>query len=283
MKTTACWRAVWTATLWIGTAASAAIAATTPLPPNPDVPRDFAAPAAQTASDSDKPLPEQTPKPEPSAPGGNHSASGEFSAGYPGGTVPTVVIPGSLAVFAGPGPWVGPGAARPPVPPPRIGFRYILIPGYGYKIVEVMPFSAAARMCLDYGDVILTLNGCPMTHHGADLPVRARAVATDGWVTAYIHDEHTGLLVTRSANLFGPPRRPPASPRGPGLASPGTVLPPPDAAGPPAPVVEQPSPGADQPPPPAKPAPTAPGKDSPGAAEKPAAKPEATPSEAEGP
>ena len=125
MKTTVCWRAVWTAMLWIGTAAAVAMAAT-----------------------------------------------------------PEATIP------APPEPWVGPGAARPPVPPPRIGFRYILIPGYGYKIVEVMPFSAAARMCLDYGDVILTLNGCPMTHHGADLPVRARAVATDGWVTAYIHDEH---------------------------------------------------------------------------------------------
>jgi hypothetical protein len=183
MKTTACWRAVWTAMLWIGTAAAVAMAAT------------------------------------------------------PEATTP-----------APPEPWVGPGAARPPVPPPRIGFRYILIPGYGYKIVEVMPFSAAARMCLDYGDVILTLNGCPMTHHGADLPVRARAVATDGWVTAYIHDEHTGLLVTRSANLFGPPRRPPPPPRDPGLATPGAALPPPGAASPPAPVVEQPLPGADQPP-----------------------------------
>lgn len=161
------------------------------------------------------------------------------------------------------------------LPPPRIGFQYAPIPGYGYKIVSVFPFSPAERMGLNYGDVVLAINGCPMNRLGADRPVRARAAATDGWITAYIHDVHTGLLVTRSANLLEPMSPPPPGPNGPAaIPGPAGIAPQP-AQEPPAPQApvapgqprldqpqpEQPQPEQPQktpagPPPPAEPAPS---------------------------
>lgn len=307
MKTTVCWSAVWSATLLIVAMASQAMAAglatsdvpafsnpgvtlfaqapTSPAleprgqatpngpaaaPRNPQAPGTRPAPEAETTQEKSGSPPDQDSDGEP-------SPNGPSPAVVPGPAVPGTALPRGLGGLVPPN---GPGPIAPPIPPPRIGFHYILIPGYGYKIVEVMPFSAAARMCLDYGDVILTLNGYPMTYYGADIPVRARAAALDGWLTAYIHDVHTGLLVTRSANLLGPAMPPPTPPPYPGGMVNGRPLPPPGATAPAVPQAKtqaapeekaarhapEAKPSADeesQPPPPAEPAPPVSGKAAP--------------------
>jgi hypothetical protein len=116
----------------------------------------------------------------------------------PGATYSTVVSP------PGPGRNIVPG-------PPRIGFYYTLIPGYGYRIVSVDPWSPAAQLGLLRGDIVLSLNGVPLTHYGADLPARDMAAAAGGWITAYVRDIRTGLMTTRSVNLFNPQATAPTS------------------------------------------------------------------------
>lgn len=212
----------------------------------------------------------------------------------PSQSVPLATVPG----ITGPAvPLIGAGPIPPRLPPPTIGFHYILIPGGGYKIVSVAPFSAAARMCLDYGDVVLAINGCPMTYYGADIPVRAKAAATDGWLTAYVFDQYTGLLVTRTANLFGPAAPPPAA--GPTPIAPAPLVSPPATLAPTVPQAEgrssstptekpaQPAPhekssqGPEtKPPAPAPPAPPTDNQSPPSSKESPASKREPPPAKA---
>lgn len=226
---------------------------------------------------NDHPTPRQSDAPP--APVKETPPATEESAGVvPSQPVPLAATPG----VAGPTvPPIGIGPIPPRLPPPTIGFQYILLPGAGYKIVSVAPFSAAARMCLDYGDVILAINGCPMTHYGADIPVRAKAAATDGWLTAYVFERYTGLLVTRTANLFGPAAPPPAA--GPTPIIPGPAMPVPGIPGQPPPAPVPPAPNAKEAAPPTdersapkakeKPAQPAPGEPK----EKPSQRPEAEP------
>lgn len=293
MKTTVCWSAVGIVVLLVLAGALPAVAAppTSPntqtvanppwiLPtrptassiPEPTVPEPTGPPTAVAPVTSAEPPPSERPeasnrrtvpdsgavqtandKPVPKA-----FAPQSMPNGFPAGGVPDPIgtmVPGASGFTVNP---TGPSPLTPRIPPPRIGFHYILIPGYGYRIASVMPCSAAERMCLTYGDVILALNGCPMTYYGADIPVRAQAAATDGWVTAYIHEVHTGLLVTRSANLF-PPRVLPQTPTT-GSMPPfnGGPLLSPDTFGPSQPAIQGPAPRAvDQPSPPAQAAPKA--------------------------
>jgi len=106
----------------------------------------------------------------------------------------------------------GPGPMPPPVgPPPRIGFHYTLIPGYGYQVVRVEPHSPAAQLGLHCGDILLALNGHPLTFYGADLEARDLSAASGGWFTVHVRDAHSGMITTRSANLFGPQTVPAAA------------------------------------------------------------------------
>ena len=105
------------------------------------------------------------------------------------------VTPGTAAPLLAPG--VG-------MTPPRVGYWYQAIPGYGFRVIGVEPGSPAAFMGLEIGDIVLALNGFPLTYYGADLPARAQAVQTGGWITMRILDVRSGMIVVRSANLFGP-------------------------------------------------------------------------------
>lgn len=162
------------------------------------------------------------------------------------------------AVPVGPGPAysaaippVGPGPALvPDGSPPRIGFYYILIPGYGYRIMSVDFWSPAAQLGLLRGDIVLSLNGIPLTHYGADIPARAMAVANGGWITAHVRDVRTGLMSTRSTNLFGPngmPGGPTVVPGGSAPVSPNSV--PPAATDATIPPAQSPAPPAGEKPP----------------------------------
>jgi hypothetical protein len=91
----------------------------------------------------------------------------------------------------------------PPVPPPRLGINYTVIPGYGYRVNYVMWGTPASRIGLEPGDVVLSINRVRLTYNGAHSYALSRAVRTGGWVTLRIRDVRTGWVVTRSANLFG--------------------------------------------------------------------------------
>jgi len=86
--------------------------------------------------------------------------------------------------------------------PPLLGYSYQVIPGYGFQVTGVLGGTPAARIGLELGDVILSINGHRLTHYGADVPARILAARHGGWVTLRIRDVRTGLFVTRSTNLF---------------------------------------------------------------------------------
>jgi len=92
----------------------------------------------------------------------------------------------------------------PPVPPvqPRLGINYTVIPCHGYRVNYVVWGTPAARMGLEPGDVVLSINGTRLTYNGAHTYALSRAVHTGGWVTLRIRDVRTGWVVTRSGNLF---------------------------------------------------------------------------------
>ena len=91
----------------------------------------------------------------------------------------------------------------PPVPSvPTLGYTYQVVPGYGFQVTSVVWGSPAARLGLEAGDMVLSINGVRMTYLGADVPVRAHAARQSGWVNLAIRDVRTGVVQFRSTNLF---------------------------------------------------------------------------------
>ena len=87
---------------------------------------------------------------------------------------------------------------------PSLGFAYRVIPGYGFGVIVVRPGTPAAQIRLEIGDVVLSVNGHPLTHIGADLPARLEAARHGGWITLGIREVRTGRAIIRSTNLFYP-------------------------------------------------------------------------------
>ena len=86
---------------------------------------------------------------------------------------------------------------------PRLGYYYNVIPGYGYRVVNVYWGTPAQRMGLEVGDTILSINGYSLTYNGAHVPAMQQAQYNGGWCTLRIRDWRTGWVVTRSVNLYG--------------------------------------------------------------------------------
>ena len=112
----------------------------------------------------------------------------------------TLVLITAAAANAQPAPRVAP--LIPGGSPVRLGVYYNLIPGYGYQINSVSWGSLASQVGLEPGDVLLSVNGFRMTHHGAHYPALQQAQYNGGNVWMRIRDVRTGFVVTRSANLF---------------------------------------------------------------------------------
>lgn len=96
-----------------------------------------------------------------------------------------------------------PGAAVWPPVQPRLGFSYYCIPGYGYQVTGVTWGSPAAQMGLEVSDVVLSINGHSLNYNGAHYYALQSAASQGGWVQLAIRDWRTGMIVYRSANLFG--------------------------------------------------------------------------------
>jgi len=87
---------------------------------------------------------------------------------------------------------------------PALGYSYVVVPGYGFRVTAIMPGTPAAAIGLEPGDVVLSINGHRLTYVGADVPARAEAARRGGWVRLRIRDVRTGLIAYRSVNLFHP-------------------------------------------------------------------------------
>ena len=114
-----------------------------------------------------------------------------------------VVLTASSALAAPPRPRLAPMITPPGGGYPKLGFHYQVIPGYGYRILSVSWGTPAARIGLEPGDVVLTINGYPMTYYGAHVEAVQEALYSGGWLSFTVRDVRTGHIVHRGTSLFG--------------------------------------------------------------------------------
>jgi hypothetical protein len=89
---------------------------------------------------------------------------------------------------------------------PKFGFASFNISGYGERVTYVRWGGLAARLGLEPGDTVLSLNGFRLTYHGAWNDALYRAMANGGFVRLRIRDVRTGHIAHRHIDLggFGP-------------------------------------------------------------------------------
>jgi hypothetical protein len=91
---------------------------------------------------------------------------------------------------------------------PKFGFSSFSINGYGERITGVRWGGIAQRMGLENGDVILSLNGYPLTYHGSWNDALQQAVYNNGgYVKLRVRDVRTGFVAFRQTyvgNGYGP-------------------------------------------------------------------------------
>lgn len=90
----------------------------------------------------------------------------------------------------------GPGFA--PVPYlPKFGFSSFSINGVGERVTYVRWGGLASRFGLEPGDIVLSMNGYPLTYHGSWNDALYQAMYQGGWVRLRIRDVRTGHVVQR--------------------------------------------------------------------------------------
>jgi hypothetical protein len=80
---------------------------------------------------------------------------------------------------------------------PKFGFSSSTIYGYGERVIFVRPGGRAARLGLEPGDVILSLNGFRLAYHGSWNDALSRAMSNGGWVQLLVRDVRSGQLRLR--------------------------------------------------------------------------------------
>jgi hypothetical protein len=86
---------------------------------------------------------------------------------------------------------------------PKFGFSSFNIRGFGERITFVNWHGRAARLGLEPGDVILSLNGFPLTYHGSWNEALYEAVAHGGLVRLKIRDVRSGRIAFRQTYVGG--------------------------------------------------------------------------------
>lgn len=108
-------------------------------------------------------------------------------------------------------------AIQPPLPSPvvlpKFGFQSYNIHGYGEQITFVRCHSIASQLGLEPGDMVLSLNGFPLTYHGAWNQALSNAVMQGGSVQLAIRDVRSGAVVYRSTFVGGTPGYGPITPK----------------------------------------------------------------------
>lgn len=91
---------------------------------------------------------------------------------------------------------------------PRFGFSSFSINGFGERVTSVRWGGIAQRMGLESGDVILSLNGYPLTYHGSwNNALRETMYNNGGFVKLKILDVRTGFIAFRQTYVgdsYGP-------------------------------------------------------------------------------
>jgi predicted metalloprotease with PDZ domain len=90
-----------------------------------------------------------------------------------------------------------------PQPLPKFGFASFNIHGVGERITHVRWGGLASQFGLERGDTILSLNGFPLTYHGAWTDALREAMYTGGVVRLRIRDWRTGFVVSRQMFVGG--------------------------------------------------------------------------------
>lgn len=80
---------------------------------------------------------------------------------------------------------------------PRFGFTSFNIHGFGEQVTSVRWGGIASRMGLERGDVILSLNGFPLSYQGSWSDALREAVYNGGWVQLTVRDVRTGMIASR--------------------------------------------------------------------------------------
>jgi hypothetical protein len=86
---------------------------------------------------------------------------------------------------------------------PRFGFSSFSINGFGERVTSVRWGGIAQRMGLESGDIILSLNGYPLTYHGSWNDALREAVYNGGYVQLTVRDVRTGFIATRETYVAG--------------------------------------------------------------------------------
>lgn len=86
---------------------------------------------------------------------------------------------------------------------PKFGFSSFNINGFGERITNVRWGGLAQRMGLESGDVILRLNGYPLSYHGSWNDALQQAVNQGGYVRLTVRDVRTGSIRTRETYVGG--------------------------------------------------------------------------------
>lgn len=86
---------------------------------------------------------------------------------------------------------------------PRFGFSSFSINGFGERVTGVQWGGIAQQMGLESGDIILGLNGFPLTYHGSWNDALREAMNNGGWVQLTVRDVRTGFVATRETFVGG--------------------------------------------------------------------------------
>ena len=80
---------------------------------------------------------------------------------------------------------------------PKFGFSSFSIGGVGERVTYVRWGGLASRFGLEPGDLLLSMNGYPLTYHGSWNDALYQAMYQGGWVRLRIRDVRTGYTVQR--------------------------------------------------------------------------------------
>jgi len=83
----------------------------------------------------------------------------------------------------------------------ELGLTYTAIPGYGYRVNYTWYPSVGQRIGFESGDVILSINGQPLTYAGAHRSALQQAHWNGGWFSFAVRDIRTGRVLYRQGNL----------------------------------------------------------------------------------
>jgi hypothetical protein len=90
-----------------------------------------------------------------------------------------------------------------PFPVPRFGFSSFNIDGVGERVTHVRWGGLASQFGLERGDIILSMNGFPLTYHGSWNDALYNAMYNGGLVRLRIRDVRTGFIAQRQMFVGG--------------------------------------------------------------------------------